>query len=81
MKASRLRLLPRGWRVPGPWDAGLTLPARQTDHRGMNTPKPQTPPQVDGRLAKMLELKAQMEEMLAQLEYLRLMMRMGRPLK
>lgn len=47
----------------------------------MNTPKPQTPPQVDGRLAKMLELKAQMEEMLAQLEYLRLMMRMGRPLK
>jgi hypothetical protein len=47
----------------------------------MNTPTPNTPPQTDGRLAKMLELKAQMEELLAQLEYMRLMMKMGRPLK
>lgn len=63
---------------PCPGDGRLT---RVGHHARMDTPKhpaaPEPSPELQARVAKWLELKREMEALHAQLEYARLMLKLG----
>jgi hypothetical protein len=63
---------------PCPWDGRFSGPRH---HGRMDTPKqpasPQPTPDLQARVAKWLELKQEMEALHAQLEYARLMLKLG----